>query len=210
MSISIELIDSITVISTRINTAIAEELNKTLRKRLTRTKVKFEAAIKEWVRSQPEIQSLLLQGVPNSLNATFGIQPGGGSKAVEAIVSSVSSSISIKFLKISNKLKGGVEFGFQSKDMANLLGLPEGHQFTEHGADLHWLDWLLTKGDTTVVTGFTYEPSLEGRSRGGSMKKGGFFRVNPSYSGTISNNFITRAFTGKESQIASILSSLLR
>ena len=210
MSISIELIDSFTVINNRINQAIAEELNKRMRKRITRTKNIFSSAIEGWVREQPEIKSLLLQGVPNSLNATFGLAPGQSAESVNAIVSSVASSISIKFLKITNKLKGGIEFNFQSSDFANLLGLSEGHQITKLGLDLHWLDWLLTKGDTTIIQGYRYEPSLEGRSRGGTMKKGGFFRVNPKYSGTTSDNFITRAFEGREVQLASILSNFLR
>ena len=111
---------------------------------------------------------------------------------------------------MSNRLTGGIEFNFQPADFANLLGLPQGHQVTNKAADLHWLDWLLTKGDTVIVKGYSYEPSGKGRSGGGSMKTGGFFRIDPSYSGTTINNFITRAFVGRETQLAKILSSFLR
>ena len=76
---------------------------------------------------------------------------------------------------------------------------------TEKGADLHWLDWLLTLGDKTIVIGYEYKPGTGGRSGGGTMTKGTAFRVSPSYSGTIEDNFITRAFSNKEKEVSSIL-----
>jgi hypothetical protein len=37
------------------------------------------------------------------------------------------------------------------------------------------------------------------------MTKGAAFRVSPSFSGTVDDNFITRAFSGKEKEVSSIL-----
>ena len=206
MSITIELVDSFPVINSKINKAIAEEMNKRISKRISKGREIFKKLIFGWVMEQQEIQSLMAQGVPGSLNAAFGLTHPN----VSVIASSVAEATSVNFTKISKKLSGGIEFNFQSNDFANLLGLPEGHLVTEMGADLHWLDWLLTKGDTVIIKGYTYKPSTEGRSRGGTMELGGFFRVDPKYSGKQDNNFITRAFEGRDKQLSKILYSFLR
>ena len=205
MSITIELVDSFDVINSKINKAIAKEMNKRISRRAAKGRDTFKKVIFQWVMEQQEMQSLMAQGVPGSLNAAFGLtHPNVGD-----IASSVASAMSIKFTKISDTLKGGIEFNFQPDNFANLLGLAEGHQVTEMGSDLHWLDWLLTKGDTVIIKGYTYRPSTEGRSRGGTMELGGFFRVDPKYSGTKENNFITRSFEGRDKVLNKILASFL-
>lgn len=210
MTLSIRLTEPFSVINKKINFAMAEELNKRMRKNSRRSVNMFKVIIPNWIMEQPEVSSLLANGVPISLNAQFGLSPGNAQEAVKEIVSAVATSMTVKFMPISPKLKGGVQFDFQSADFANLLGLADGHQYTKLGVDLHWLDWLLTKGDTTIIKGYHYEPSSEGRSRGGTMKMTGSFRIPPEHAGTITNNFITRAFDNRERQISQILSNLLR
>ena len=219
MGISIDLVDSLPVIRNRIHKAISEELNKRGSKKATQVKYKLKGVVGSWIMEQPEIQSLLSQGVPHTLNAEFGLVPGMGDAAVSSIVSAVASSIQVKFSKIKANLTGGIEFSFQSRTFSNLLGLSDGHVIADLGGDLHWLDWLLTKGDAVIVVGYFYKPSSKGRSGGGTMKEGGMFRVDPFYSGTTENNFITRALLGtrhaglskaREVQLSTILSSLLR
>jgi len=210
MTLSIRLTEPFSVINKKINFAMAEELNKRIRKNSRRSVNMFKVIIPNWIMEQPEVSSLLANGVPISLNAQFGLSPGNAQEAVKEIVSAVATSMTVKFMPISPKLKGGVQFDFQSADFANLLGLADGHQYTKLGVDLHWLDWLLTKGDTTIIKGYHYEPSSEGRSRGGTMKMTGYFRIPPEHAGTITNNFITRAFDNRERQISQILSNLLR
>ena len=210
MTLSIRLTEPFSVINKKINFAMAEELNKRMRKNSRRSVNMFKLLIPNWIMEQPEVTSLLANGVPTSLNAQFGLSPGNAQEAVKEIVSAVATSMVVKFIPISPKLKGGVQFDFQSADFANLLGLGDGHQYTKLGVDLHWLDWLLTKGDTTIVKGYHYEPSSGGRSRGGTMKMTGYFRVPPEHAGTITDNFITRAFDNRERQISQVLSNLLR
>ena len=66
-----------------------------------------------------------------------------------------------------------------------------GHVIYGRG-DLHWLQWLLEKGDTIIIDSYEYSPrSGFGRSGGGSMKLGGSWRVPPEYAGTPENNFIS-------------------
>ena len=210
MTISVKLTESFSAINKKINHVLSKELNKRITKNTRQATRMFMAAIPIWIRQQPEIQSLLAHGTPGSLNAKFGLSPGSASGAVDSIISAVVSSMHIKIAKVSSRLQGAVEFNFQSTDFVNLLNLGDGHQRTELGADLHWLDWLLTKGDIVIIKGYHYEPSSGGRSRGGTMGQSGFFRVDPQYSGTETDNFITRAFLGREREISQILVSLLR
>lgn len=197
MSISIELADSFPSIQADIHKALASALNKRIAKRVRRSRNTVKGYIHNWMMESEEIQSLLEQGIPNSLNAVFGLPPGKPDDAVRSIVAAISEAVTVDFQRISNELEGGATFHFQPKDFTELLGLPQGHQLTEMGTDLHWLEWLLTKGDTVVVKGFLYQPSNSGRSGGGTMDIGGVFRVPPRFSGTVENNFINRAFLGK-------------
>lgn len=209
MTITLEIIDSFPKIRANIHRALAVELNKRMSSKIRRAPRIFQGYIKRWMMESKEITSLLSQGIPNSLNATFGLTPGTPIDAVNAIVSAVSTAITVDFKPISHRLKGGVTFRFQPKDFVDILGLPQGHQFTEMDVDLHWLEWLLTKGDSVVVKGYVYQPSNSGRSGGGTMDVGGMFRVPPQFSGTIDDNFITRAFLGRDKELAKILTSFL-
>jgi hypothetical protein len=203
--ITLKLLESNQQIEKKINKAIAEYMNNQIRLKNRKVLGVFKKNVESWVRSQPEIQSILAQGQQGSLNAQFGLIPGTPDLAVDKIVNSVVDSTQIKIKKINDNLSGGIDFECQPSQFLNLLGLSEGHVITKKGADLHWLNWLLTLGDKTIVVGYNYEPGSKGRSGGGTMTKGRAFRVSPSFSGTVDNNFITRALSGKDKEISSIL-----
>jgi hypothetical protein len=206
----LKLSDSPQKIEKDINAAIAEHINISVSKNKNKVQSRLQSALKVWIRNQPEIASLLDEGVLGTLNAQFGLPNGAGISALDAIVNSVARSIQIK-LKINNNLSGSsVEIFVQPQDFQNLLSLSIGHVVTEKSTDLHWLNWLLTMGDTVIITGYSYSAkSGFGRSGGGTMSGGGSWRIDPKYSGTIENNFITRAFEGKDKEIAIILAELL-
>jgi hypothetical protein len=115
-------------------------------------------------------------------------------------------------VKFDNKLKGGIEVNFQPSNFVNLLSLSEGH-IVFNGGDLHWLDWLLKRGDNIIVVNYQYNPeSGLGRSGLGNMIPGGAFRIPPEYSGTDDDNFVTRALIGtqQEKQISKIFQDILK
>jgi len=207
-SISLKLLETNRQIQDKIYKAIAEEVNSSIIKNKKKTTEKLRAAIKTWVYGQPELSSLLANGVPGSLSAQFGIPAGTSDGIINQIVDAVSKAITIDIKPFKKNLKGNLQFNFQTKDFQNLLTLPEGHVVTEKGADLHWLNWLLQEGDKTIVVGYNYIAGPLGRSGGGEMNIGGIWRVPPEFSGTSDNNFITRSFDGKESEISNILKGL--
>jgi len=207
--VSIKLTDPIDIIEARINQAIADHINSVIARQKQRLIGKLKESVYSWVGSQPEIDSLRSEGLPNSLNSQFGLRGGQGDSVVASVITAVVESTEINIKKIDKKLKGSIDFNFQPKDFQNLLSLPDGHVVTEKGVDLHWLNWLLTRGDEAIVTNYQYVPSTDGRAGGGSMKAGGVFRVDPRFSGTTDNNFITRAFNGKQSEISKLISDII-
>lgn len=185
-----------------------EYLNKKITKNYRRVVNSLQQKIPFWIRSQPEVQSLLSEGAQGSLNALFGLYGGDANRAVNDIVNAIKQSTTIRVDKINRKYQGNVEFSFQPSDFANLLGLSSGSVTTEKGASLNWLEWLLTAGDTVIIVGYRYQPKSDGRSGGGIMIERGFFRVPPQFSGNLENNFITRALSGREEEIGPIMARL--
>jgi len=84
---------------------------------------------------------------------------------------------------------------------------------TEKGESLPWIEWLLKRGDDIIISDYHVVEGDHGRTGMATMKPGGNYkvsRVNPSFSGTEDDNFVTRALDGKEMEIANILASSLR
>jgi len=210
MSLSINIVESVGEISKNINKAIADYINDKIKKNTNTLITKVNLLIPNWIKSQPEIVSLLSKD-SSSLAGHFGIS-GSTSSIVEIIVSSVTSSTSLKFIPYNDKLVGGLELYFQPSNFSNLLSLPQGHA-TYSGGDLHWLDWLLTRGDSIIVANYQYNPQTGlGRSGLGNMVAGNSFRVPPQFSGTKDDNFITRSLIGptQEKEITQIFTQILQ
>lgn len=210
--ITITLTDSIDVIQKNVNIAIAEQINNVLIKKQNILLPKAKALCSSWIEKQPEVDSLYSLD-SNSLAGQFGISPGMVGAIILAIQTSIQNSITVKFTKYNDTLtSGGLEINFQPSNFINLLSLPFGHVIYENG-DLHWLKWLLTAGDTVIVVNYQYNPVTGlGRSKLGNMIGGGSWRIPPQFSGTIDNNFITRALTSPEAydDIKKLLQEILK
>lgn len=208
--ITLKILDSEATIEKNVNKAISEEVNSIVFKNQQKLLQKCKSLVAGWITVQPEIVSLQSNDIM-SLAGQLGLYPGQENNAITTIINSVESSITVKFTKFTPKLVGGVEVNFQPNNFLNLLNLPQG--IVNYGkGTLHWLDWLLTKGDSIIVVNYQYNPATGlGRSGLGNMIGGGSFRIPPQFSGTQENNFITRALVGpqQEQQIANIFKEIL-
>lgn len=197
--ITIKLLDDVKSIEAKVNSAIATEANKIIFQNQSKILQESRLLVSRWIASQPEMIDLQ-SSAPGSLAGQFGLYAGQGQSAVFSIINSIENSISIRFKKFNSKLIGGLEVNFQPKNFLNLLSLPQGIVSYEKG-QLPWLDWLLLKGDTTIVVNYQYNPNTGiGRSGLGNMIEGGSFRVPPQFSGTANDNFINRALVGPEQE----------
>jgi hypothetical protein len=210
MSITLKLLESNAQIESNILSSISQQFNSSMKSNQSKILSEIKSLIPSWILSQPEIQSLSSND-PSSLVGQFGITISPNS-IIDAIISSVTNSVSISISPYNNKLMGGgIEVKIQPDDFVNLLNLPQGHSIYL-GGDLHWLNWLLKRGDEMIVVGYQYNPQTGlGRSKLGNMKSGGTFRVPPQFAGTEKNNFITRALIGsqQEKEIVKIFEKIL-
>jgi len=139
------------------------------------------------------------------LKYDFGLDFDPTERIASAVARSIKPTIG-KFKYISGKIVGNIQVDVQPKDFLNLLALPSAIVVTEKGDELPWLDWLLTYGDTIITGNFGVKYTNAGRSGGAVMVKGfSAFRVDPSFSGTEDDNFISRALNSKIPQLESAL-----
>ena len=185
---------------------MAEEINKRIRTRKTGLLTAYKKAVYRWVISSPFMKDLSLGGI-GSIAAQFGLPAGSEQGAADAIARAIVDSTTVEFVKFSDSLSGTLKINFQPKNFLNLLRLPEGFTTIQNSTypKIHWMEWLIKKGDQVVVFDYKFVAQSGGRSGGGVMDSGGSFRVDPRYSGTEDSNVFTDMFKGREQQISQIL-----
>ena len=143
------------------------------------------------------------------LRGELGLSSGSASSAAKAIAQEIGNSVEAEFtgfdLTRGSSIgagainRGGLTIYIQNSAFTNILSLAQSsisyyskkHKTT---VKLDWLNWLLTQGDKIIVAKYQYVPKKgKGRSGLGTMKKNGTWRVDPNFSGTAKDNFITRA-----------------
>lgn len=199
---TLKIVDSNFQISKNIYSALAEVLNRNLKKNSNKVRSKIKSLIPNWIQEQPEIASLLDINDPKSLNGQFKFIEGEANRAVNAIIMAITNSVEIEFEKIKNNLDGGIVFYIQPDTFTNLLTLSEA---TISRTSIPWLDWLLNQGTKTIVYDLRYSSDDSGRSGGGAISFGKTARVPPQFAGTSNDNFVTRAFENREKQLIPIL-----
>lgn len=135
------------------------------------------------------------------LRGHFGIPEEAVQPVIRKIIEEIVSNIDVVVTNISTyqetKIRGGLQVVISKDGFQNLLDLRAGKIQTEAGEMLDWLEWVLTQGDTVIISGyeiaFADEEEL-GRSGLAIMipSHSGHWRVPPEFSGTINDNFITK------------------
>ena len=207
--IFVELVDNNSKIKKDLDKAMLTEINRVLRSKVKKVRDDLKISIGRWIFASPEFVSLSQEGVPNGLNAQLGLSPGQGALSVEQIKRAIIGSIEVNLVTDKKNVnKVSLTINIQPSDMRNILGIPAGVVITENGSPLEWLNWLINLGTSTIVFGFSYKSAVDGRSGGGRMESGGSWRIPPQFSGTIDDNFITRALNGNQREIQKILEGI--
>lgn len=192
MALRVNLTESDSQIENKILKALAEDINKEWSNKVNLVKNIFSQNVYDAVLGSPEMASVTA-GV---LKIDFGLN----FDPATAIADAVSQAVNVVFKKVNNKIMtGGFVVTVQPLSYLNLLSLPQAVVITEKGATLPWLDWLLTYGDSVIIANFGVKYIAgQGRSGGGYMTQPSRpFSVNSLFSGTVDNNFITRAIANK-------------
>lgn len=172
--------------------SIKDRLNTKIFSRVKDTQSTIRDMILDSIRNQPEYSSLKA----GELRHALGVQ---NPATVDAILS-VLESMDIKIKRPTSTGSGvdaKITINMVRDGFADLLAAPAASYISENGFDVNWLEWLLLRGNDSVVVGYSYFPEISPRSRTGLglMVKSGnsaIFRVPSEYAGTVDNNWITR------------------
>jgi hypothetical protein len=148
--------------------------------------------------------------------------------AVQSVIDAVVHALRVEVLKPTPSSLGGLSVSILRDDFSDALSA-EGATYVSVSVakgtskTIPWLAWLLLEGDKIVLTGYEINLSAKGRaaSRTGSAimvgersptsllppRKSAFrpWRVPPEFSGTISDNWLTRAIGNVSEQINEVL-----
>ena len=212
------LTDSIAYIQEMVTLAMVAELNDRLKSVSPAIQSEIRDNIKTIFLTSPEFKSLLN---PNDgeLSKHFGIPIADGAKKCAEIFNVLANSVMVEFetLKIVGKTKidGGINIYAFIDDFSDILGLSAAEVITDKNESLPWLQWLLIEGNRIIINGYyiSYSPHYNPESRAGGtlMRKAGKkspvdnWRVPAQYSGTVDNNWITRAIDSSEKLIEKII-----
>lgn len=204
-----KIVESDKVINIKINKALAGELNSRFKKQKEKLLNTIKGIVYNAIRSCPEIDSLS----SGELKLDFGLTVDPSSAIINAIVSSVNVIVTPFSANGGTISKGGITVLIQPNDYQNLLGLSASQQPIESGGSLPWLQWLLLEGDSIIIADFGVEYSSEAKGRAGPARmttSNRPFRVNPNFSGTKDDNFITRALRTYFPQIEKAIAGVLK
>lgn len=193
MQISLNVMDSVGQLEKAVLSECRAALHKAILGAIPDIKIKVGQFVRQLVINTPEFDSLL----NGRLKSELGLKD--PALALNQILYALEYGITIDYqgLKISNVgVTGGFVIGLVKDKFAELTGLSEAVYMSGPNR-VPWLDWLLFRGDSFVITDheIKYTYAQESRTHSAIMfksEKG--WRVPPEFSGTEDNNFITRAF----------------
>jgi len=172
---------------------LVDHLNRNVPKAEPRLKSRLQKIISDAVLQSAETAALTGAG----LHGELGVQD--PESAVKAVITALQNNISLVFVPFSvmgEGVSGGIKIGILRQDMSDVLTIPEARFVSEKsGIEIPWLKWLLVDGDAIVVDEFHFARGAYRTSRTGLglMFKGGNFKVPSAYSGTVNDNWLTRA-----------------
>lgn len=196
------IVESNAKLRATMNKLLAKEGDKALRNASPRIKRRVKNVVLGAIAVSPEISEIS----SGSLRLDFGLTSDPTDEIITAIVNAVYVEVR-RIRATAGKFSGGITILVQPAGYQNLLTLPGAQQEIEDGSSLPWLNWLLTRGNDIIVAdyGVVLGAGL-GRTGGAKMSKNkGPFMVDPQYSGTPEDNFITRALAPHEKTISRII-----
>lgn len=175
-----------------------ELINKDLAKRKRTIEQDIRAIVLKEVYDSPELKAL------RSGKLSFDLGLPESEDPSPLIARAVADTVSVSkpnFRVNGRNIVGNYRVEIQPQDFSNLLSQSFGSVITEKGQELPWLAWLLVEGDSIIVANWQVQYGNFGRSGGARMIPGGAFTVDARFSGTIDDNFVTRALRRSNDEI---------
>lgn len=185
-------------INKKILKALRIEAKSVIQKNYSKLRSAVKPIIVDSIYDCPEMESVR----SGKLKYDFGIDV----DPTQLIAWTVADSMKLSY-SYSQSFIFNFQIAVQPLNNSNLLSLQQAYTKLENGASVPWLEWLLTKGSSIIMFDFgvLYKEGA-GRSGGAIMVQNiSPFMVDPLYSGTEDDNFISRALSkniGKIQQAA--------
>lgn len=213
MQFKISIIENNKQIEQKILQALLPQINKVMNSYYKNIIPKIKITITEAIKNSPEYNSI----ISGTLGYELGI-PDGDSR-INSLLNIWLSNIKIETKPVTLKgsqIIGSLKLLLIKADLSDVLG-SEAAIITDSktGSLVDWLSWLSLAGDKTIIRDYNFILGDNPRSRtgGGIMRyspKSGKWKVPSEFSGTITNNWITRAIDRSAGDIDTILATTLK
>jgi hypothetical protein len=211
MLFKIKLLESDKQIAQNILKALLPDISNYLKDVIEYLKNNLPPVVRGAIVNTPEYQSLL----NGQLKYEFGI-PDPSSK-LASLLTVWSTNIKINYSPptiSSSKIKASFSANMIKADFSDVLYTDYAAVYdTVRGYSLPWLEWLLLEGNRTIIKNqsVVLGPSKSSRTGFALMRdSSSSWRVPSEYSGTITDNWITRAIDSAENDINAVLERALQ
>ena len=164
MNLTLQLLESDSDIAKLILNQIKDIIQQAINKALPKISNEIKATVDEALRNQPEYTSLM----SGKLKAELGIPD---SSVVDKVIQALVDTLAITNNGVktsSNGLSGGFKLTMiKSDDISGVINIEEASVVDDKGYSLPWLEWLLLKGNQTIVKNYSVKYTSSTRSRSG-------------------------------------------
>lgn len=206
MNLNIKILESDNEINKAILSALLPEVTNYMNNGISTIKRELPSIIKTAIENTPEYSSIL----SGKLKYEFGIPD--SSIKLNNLIDIWIDNIRYPYMKptiMGNKIKSTFEVNAIRADFAEVLYSNDALVIDNiRGYNLPWLEWLLLEGNKTIISKqeVIIGPNNFSRTGNAIMRDSNkSWKVPSEFSGTITNNWITRAIDGVEGNIQSLL-----
>lgn len=189
----------------QFKSAVQKEINQALNKAKVEVVDYLKRAVRQALEDSPEYKSL----INGDLSAQFGFVKGQEQSYVDPVIDYIINSIDVDIDKFKYEIGGGYSIKLIVVDIDELSFIGKAtYTSSPSGENIEWLNWLLTQGNKIIIQNFYIRfgqfTSKKSRSTRAIMvkKQGASWGINSSskvpsgLSGTVDNNWFTRAISG--------------
>ena len=186
--------------------AIAKQANKVFARLTKQVQNKIYPIIYSAIYSSPEMNSVR----NGKLKFDFGLTLDPTISIATAVADSC--RVYAENVKVvGGKITGGITVNIQPQNYLNVLNIPQAVNIIEDGSELPWLEWLTLHGNQIIIADFGVKYVDGGRTGGAIMvEQAKPFRVDPNYSGSEQDNFISRSISGITPALTQIIQSVIQ
>ena len=208
MKYSLDLIESNSYIKTQILKEISNRLEQVFIKAKNIIPEKIKLLVSQALKNEPEYQSL----IGGNLRLEFGIKDVSN---VDTVIEKLVNTISVSYSPVkplTNTINGNITITMMKSDDLNGIIYDDSAvvKDEENGYSLPWLEWLLLRGNSVIVRGYSVQfgPNPNSRSGGAVMVSSqDSWRVPPQFVGDAKNNWTTRAIEKIDKEIIQLIKS---